>query len=338
MTSNKKVPSHPAYSAILKAMQASGFDWTGEDPTPSRERLDNLPLPPNVVLPDTIMEKKEITIDLQNTGGLQTSSTLNLIITRPLGTENKTIPALIYLFSFSLFLGGGFRFGSFRVAEKFIKEITVKANIAVIFVSYSLAPEVKFPVATEECYSSILWIHQNANELKVDPSKLVVGGDSAGGNLSAVSSLLLKKRGYKDILKGQVLIYPTVDLTTDGYESCELYGDGDYLLSKDHLEYIARTYLGNDYKEKEWNDIRLRPIIATDEELNGLPRALVITAECDVLRDEGEAYAHRLLKAGVKTTAIRSLSASHGFMTAFADTENYIQCLDTISKFITDSF
>ncbi|KAI9309674.1 alpha/beta hydrolase fold-domain-containing protein [Cunninghamella echinulata] len=332
MTSNKKVPPHPTYDAIFKAMRASGFSWIADEPAPYREKLDNLPLPPNVVLPDTLMEKKEITIDLQNTGGLQTSSTLKLIITRPPGTENKNIPALIY------FIRGGFRFGSFRVAEKFIKDITVQANVAVIFVCYSLAPEVKFPVATEECYSSILWIHQHANELKVDSSKLVVGGDSAGGNLSAVSSILLKKRGYKDILKGQILIYPTVDLTTDGYESCELYGGGDYMLSKYELEHITRTYLGNDYKEKEWNDIRLRPIIATDEELSELPRALVITAECDILRDEGEDYAHRLLKAGVKTTAIRSLSASHGFMTAFADTENYIQCLGTITKFINDSF
>ncbi|KAI9302148.1 alpha/beta hydrolase fold-domain-containing protein [Cunninghamella echinulata] len=323
MLHNKKVPTHPAYEAILKAMQASELNWQTTEPAILRGIIESAPVPPNVVLPDTLVEEKEITIDLQNTGGLQNSSTLKLIVTRPPGTENKIIPAFIYL------VGGGFLFGSYRAAEKFIKDLTVQANVAVIFVSYSLAPEVKFPVATEECYSSILWIHQHANELNIDSSKLVVGGDSAGGNLSTVSSILLKKRGHKDILKGQVLMYPYVAFSGDNYESRQIFGDGDYMLSREDLKRIGKAYLG-DIDKKDIDDIRLSPIKATDEELNGLPRALVITAECDVFRDEGEHYAHRLLKAGVKTTAIRSIAAAHGFLTAPVDTENYTQCMDTI--------
>ncbi|CAO3640371.1 unnamed protein product [Cunninghamella echinulata] len=324
MLPNKKVPTHPAYEAILKAMQASEINLQTTESAILRDIIKNTPLPPNVVLPDTLVEEKEITVDLQNTGGLQTSSTLKLIMTRPPGTENKIIPAFIYL------VGK-------EAAEKFIKDLTVQANVAVIFVSYSLAPEVKFPVATEECYSSILWIHQHANELNIDPSKLVIGGDSSGGNLSTVSSILLKKRGHKDILKGQILMYPIVAFNSDEYESRQIFGDGDYLSSREDLKRIEKAYLG-DVDKKDIKDIRLSPIDATDEELNGLPRALVITAECDVVRDEGEHYAHRLLKAGVETTAIRSIAAAHTFLTIPVDTENYIQGMDTICRFINTSF
>ncbi|CAO3640323.1 unnamed protein product [Cunninghamella echinulata] len=311
MTSSKKAPAHPTYDAVFKLV-STGPKWYDLN----LALIDSRPIPPGVVVPETLVEEKEITIDLQDTDGQQTSSNIKLTISRP--------------------LGGGFVFGTFKSSEKFVKDLTVRANVAVIFVDYTLSPEVRFPVAPEECYSSLLWIHQHANELNIDPSKLVVGGDSAGGNLSAVSSILLKKRGHSDILKGQVLIYPTVALTAEGYESRELYGDGDYILSNKDMVYFKKAYLGDNYG-KGIEDIRLSPIIATDEELNGLPRALVITAECDVLRDEGEAYSRRLLKAGVKTTSMRSLGAMHGFITLPLDTENYIHAVQSISNFIHDS-
>ncbi|KAI9305253.1 alpha/beta hydrolase fold-domain-containing protein [Cunninghamella echinulata] len=329
MTTSKKAPAHPTYDAVFKLLSA-GPNWHDLEPVDLRALIDSRPAPPGVVVPETHVEEKEIAIDLQDTDGQQTSSNIKLTISRPLGTEKQTLPAFIYLH------GGGFVFGTFKSSEKFIKDLTVRANVAVIFVDYTLSPEVHFPVAPEECYSSILWIHQHASELNIDPSKLVVGGDSAGGNLSAVSSILLKKRGHSDILKGQVLMYPTVALTAEGYESRELYGDGDYLLSNKDMVYFKKSYLGSNYG-KGIEDVRLSPIIATDEELNGLPRALVITAECDVLRDEGEAYSRRLLKAGVKTTSMRSLGAMHGFITMPLDTENYIHSIQSISNFIHDS-
>ncbi|CAO3610483.1 unnamed protein product [Cunninghamella blakesleeana] len=331
MTTSKKAPAHPAYEAVFKFLRANTPKWSDLDPVSLRALVDARQLPPGVVIPETHVEEKEINIDLQETVGQQSSSTIKLTISRPIGAENQILPAFIYIH------GGGFVFGSFDSTEKFVKDLTIKANAAVIFVDYSLSPEVHFPVAPEESYSSILWIHQHAEELKIDASKLVVGGDSAGGNLSTVSSILLKKRGHGDIIKGQVLMYPTVALTVEGFESREIYGDGDYLLSRSDMDYFRNHYLG-DKAGTGIKDIRLSPLLATDEELTGLPRALVITCECDVLRDEGEEYSRRLLKAGVKTTAIRSMGAMHGFMTMPLETENYLSTLQYISNFIHDSF
>ncbi|KAI9309348.1 alpha/beta hydrolase fold-domain-containing protein [Cunninghamella echinulata] len=329
MAISKKSPAHPTYDAVFKLLSA-GPKWHELEPVDLRALVDNSPLPPGVVIPETLVDEKEIVIGLQETEGQQVSSNIKLIISRPLDTEKQILPAFIYLH------GGGFVTGTFESSKKFVKDLTVRAGVAVIFVSYTLSPEVRFPVAPEECYSSILWIHQHANELNIDPSKLVVGGESAGGNLSAVSSILLKKRGHSDVLKGQVLLYPIISSTGEGYESRGLYGDGDYVLSTKDMEYFKKKYFGNNY-EISVEDIRFSPIIATDEELNGLPRALVITAECDILRDEGEAYSRRLLKAGVKTIAIRSLGAMHGFTMIPLDTENYIHAIQSIANFIHSS-
>ncbi|CAO3621230.1 unnamed protein product [Cunninghamella echinulata] len=322
MTISKKSPAHPTYDAVFKLL-STGPKWHELEPVDLRALVDNNPLPPGVVLPETIIEEKEIAVSLQETNGQKTSSNIKLVISRPLGTEKQSLPAFIYLH------GGGLVTGTFESSEKFVKDLTVGAGVAVIFVNYTLSPEVRFPVEPEECYSSILWIHQHASELNIDPSKLVVGGDSAGGNLSAVSSILLKKRGH-------ILLYPIVASTGEGYESRELYGDGDYILSTKNLAYFKKAYFGDNYEEGI-EDIRFSPIITSDEELNGLTRALVITAECDILRDEEEAYSRRLLKAGVKTTSMRSLGAMHGFTMIPLDTENYIHAVQSISNFIHNS-
>ncbi|CAO3610479.1 unnamed protein product [Cunninghamella blakesleeana] len=314
MTISKKAPALPIYESIFKLSKSAGPSWTELDPITIRTISDSFPLPPGVVIPETHVEEREINIDLQETAGQQSSSTIKLTISRP--------------------LGGGFVFGSFRTSEKFIKDLTVMANVAVIFVDYSLSPEVHFPVAPEESYSSVLWIHQHAGELKIDASKLIVGGDSAGGNLAAVMPLLLKNRGYNDILKGHVLMYPCLEPNVVETESRELYGDGDYFSSRADIDFYMKHYLGDYQFGKGIKDIRLSPFIATNEELTGLPPALVITSECDALRDEGEEYARHLSKAGVKTTAIRAIGTMHSFLTMPIDTDIYISSIQSISNFI----
>ncbi|CAO3610475.1 unnamed protein product [Cunninghamella blakesleeana] len=333
MTYNKKVPAHPAYEPMIKAMNDARPGWFKSDPAALRQISNNVILPPGIKLADTLVEEKVVTVDLQDVDDdQQTSSTLTLTISRPLDTENKSVPAFIYLH------GGGFIVGSYKVSEHFIKDLTVNANAAVITVDYSLAPEAKFPIAVEECFSTLLWIHQHAEDLKIDASRLFVGGDSAGGNLAAVSALLLKKRGHGNVLKGQVLMYPVVSKHLEKNESTELYGQGGYILNYTDMEYVRQEYLGDKYSGKEFNDTRFSPLFATDEELKGLPSSLIITGECDLLRDEGEEYARRLVNAGVDATGIRYIGAPHGFLTAMINSSIYRQAVDTISKFINTSF
>ncbi|KAI9494765.1 putative lipase protein, partial [Zychaea mexicana] len=176
----------------------------------------------------------------------------------------------------------------------------------VIFVNYSLAPEVRHPVALEECYDTLEWIAKNGASINVDTSKLVVAGDSAGGNLTTVLSMLDKKRGLNAI-KYQVLYYPVTDanFSTGSYNQ---FQEGYYLTRK-MMEWFWNQYVP---EEKDRRDITAAPLHASDEDLKGLPPAFVMTAEADVLRDEGEAYARKLVAAGVQVTAVRVLGLIHG--------------------------
>ncbi|KAI8334564.1 alpha/beta hydrolase fold-domain-containing protein [Chlamydoabsidia padenii] len=275
---------------------------------------------------------KEIPTTAENGTGKVT-----LTLVRPKGSENNTLPVAIY------FHGGGWILGSFKVSEKLIKDLVVKAHIALIYVEYSLSPQVKYPVALEECYSSVLWVHENASSLNVDPSNLTVFGDSAGGNLTAAISILLKKRGHNGVIKKQLLLYPAVAYTRDEYDSFKNYGQGDYILSHKAMSNMASLYHDEKHKTKHgawWTfspkDVLSCPLLATDEELKDLPRCLTITAECDVLRDEGEHYARRLTEVGVDSCAVRVLEAMHGFTTMPLDTPQYRQALTLMTAFVNE--
>jgi acetyl esterase len=204
------------------------------------------------------------------------------------------------------FHGGGWVIGTIDTHDVPVRQLAKRVPAVVVSVEYRLAPEHPFPAAPEDCYAATAWVASNIGQYGGDGSRLAVGGDSAGGNLAAVVAQMARERGGPAIAY-QLLIYPAVDarMTT---ASITENGDG-YLLTKGFMEWFYGHYLP---KESDADDPRASP--ARAESLAGLPPALVLTAEFDPLRDEGEAYAAALRKAGVDATAKRYDGMIHGFM------------------------
>ena len=209
--------------------------------------------------------------------------------------------------------GGGWVVGDLDSADPSARHLCVGANCVVVSVDYRLAPETKFPGAAEDCYAATQWLAANAASLNVDGSRIAVGGDSAGGNLAAVVSLMSRDRGGCEIAY-QLLVYP---VTERNFETVSYLDNGEgYQLSRDGMIWYWDHYLASD---ADAANPYAAPMQASS--LSGLPPALVITAEFDPLRDEGEAYAQRLAEAGVPTTCTRYDGMIHGFygMSAMVD-------------------
>ena len=209
-------------------------------------------------------------------------------------------PALVYLH------GGGWVVGTTDSYQASSRALANATGAKVFFPTYRMAPEYKYPVPVEDCYAAVQWIAENAASLDVDPRKIVVGGDSAGGNLSAAVALMARDRGGP-ALAFQLLLYPVTDhrFDTGSYKE---FATG-YLLEGTDMPWFWDHYLPN---AKAGQEPYASPLRADD--LSGLPPALVMTAECDVLRDEGEAYAAKMQAAGVSVTLSRYEGAIHGFM------------------------
>jgi acetyl esterase len=202
--------------------------------------------------------------------------------------------------------GGGWVLGDLETHDATCRRLANASDCIVVAVDYRLAPEHKFPAAVEDCYAAALWAAENAASLGVDAARVAVAGDSAGGNLAAVVSLLGKQRGGPP-LAHQALICPVTDFDFQR-PSYQENAEG-YLLTRQAMEWFWRQYLNDD---AEGADPLASPLRAPD--LRGLPPATVITAEYDPLRDEGEVYAERLAQAGVPTTCVRYLGQIHGFI------------------------
>jgi acetyl esterase len=209
-------------------------------------------------------------------------------------------PALVY------FHGGGWVICDLDTHEVQCSAIARRSAAVVISVDYRLAPEHKFPAAVTDCYAATVWAASNAERLGIDPRRISVGGDSAGGNLAAVVSL--KSRDENGPAIGlQVLVYPVTDLSSFATGSYREFAEG-YDLTKAAMEWFRELYLRS---AEDGRNPHASPLLARD--LRGLPPALVITAECDPLRDEGEAYAKRLQDAGVPVTLTRYAGMIHPF-------------------------
>lgn len=208
-------------------------------------------------------------------------------------------PVLIY------FHGGGFVSGNLETHGPLCRTLANKVGCIVVAVDYRLAPEHKFPAAVDDAYAVTQWVASNASEINGDSTRIAVGGDSAGGNLAAVVALIARDRGGPTLVY-QVLIYPVTDATQSS-PSYEEYREG-YLLSKKDMIWYFNHYLPSDADRK---NPYLSPLWASD--VKDLPPALVITAEYDPLRDEGEAYATRLKEAGVPVVCSRYNGMIHGF-------------------------
>ena len=204
------------------------------------------------------------------------------------------------------FHGGGFIYGDIDTHDVVCRGIAQCALCAVVSVDYRLAPEHRFPAAVEDAFAATTWVAANAAALGIDPARLVVAGDSAGGNLAAVVAITARERGAP-ALAMQVLVYPTTDFAAET-ASISRFAEG-YLLTRESIRWVKRTYLRDDRHALDW---RASPLRAGD--FSRLPAAYIITAGFDPLRDEGRAYAERLAQAGVAVTHECFEGQVHGFL------------------------
>jgi acetyl esterase len=212
----------------------------------------------------------------------------------------RPLPALLYFF------GGGWVLGTIDTADGVSRSLANSTGALVIVAGYRLAPEHPFPAAIDDCYAALRWVAGHADEVGADPARLAVGGDSAGGNLAAGVTLLARSDGPP--LVGQLLVYPNTDQLADD-ESMRA-ADDPFLFNRHSVAWYRQHYLAD---AGDAANPLASPLRA--ESLAGLPPALVITAEYDPLRDQGEAYARRLSDAGVQVELSRYPGTAHGFFT-----------------------
>jgi len=229
------------------------------------------------------------------------SAQVSLRILRPQHAQTP-LPVIVYIH------GARWVFGSPRTHDRLVRELAVGAGAAVVFPMYRLCPEVRYPTALEECYMAARWVARHGQEHGLDAERLAVAGDSAGGNMATVITLLSRERGEPDI-RLQLLFYPVTDATFDT-PSYHQFAEG-YHLRRDAMMWFWEQYTRH---SGERNEITASPLRASTQQLRGLPPALIITAEADVLRDEGEAYANKLRQAGVRVTAARFQGTIHDFV------------------------
>jgi acetyl esterase len=211
-------------------------------------------------------------------------------------------PVIVYVH------GAGWVFGNRHTHDRLARELAVGAEAVLVFPNYSLSPESRFPTAIEEIYAVTLWLQEHGAGMGLDPSRLAIAGDSVGGNMAAAVTLLAKERGAPRIER-QLLFYPVTDARFDTASYSE-FAEG-YSLRRDSMMWFWDQYLPH---PGDRHQITASPLRANLTQLSGLPTALIVTAEADVLRDEGEAYAGKLREAGVRVTAVRYQGIIHDFM------------------------
>ncbi len=214
---------------------------------------------------------------------------------------SSPFPVLVYLH------GGGWVICDLDTHDSLCRSLTNRAHCVVASVDYRLAPEHKFPAAVEDAYAATQWVARNANRINGDPTRIAVGGDSAGGNLAAVVAIMARDHNGPGLVY-QLLIYPPTDISSADTDSHRDYAEG-YFLNRGDGEWFCDKYLT--CAADRFNPL-VSPLLAPD--LSHLPPALVITAEFDVLRDDGELYAQRLKKSGVPVTYTCYKGMIHGFM------------------------
>ncbi|MFD5863224.1 alpha/beta hydrolase [Streptomyces chartreusis] len=260
-------------------------------PEGARKVLDDLQAAP-VEKPD--VEEKWITVPA-DVGDVQVR------IVKPVGSQGS-LPVVLYVH------GGGWVLGDAGTHDRLVRELAVGANVAVAFVEYDRSPEAKYPVAIEQAYATAQWITAKGAEEGLDASRLAVAGDSVGGNMTAALTLMAKQRGDVTFVH-QSLYYPVTD-ASQNTESYREFADGPFLTAK-AMAWFWDCYTTDSAQRAE---ITASPLRASLEDLRGLPPALVIVDQNDVLRDEGEAYAAKLIQAAVPTMSIRINGTLHDFM------------------------
>jgi acetyl esterase len=244
--------------------------------------------------------KRDVDIDDTSVPG-GPSGEVSVRIIRPKGTTG-TLPVIVYMH------GAGWVFGNNATHDRLIRELADGAGAARVFPNYGLSPEVHYPHALEEGYAVLRWIADHGAETNLDGSRIAIAGDSVGGNMSAALTLIAKERSGPE-LAAQALFYPVTDASFDT-DSYDQFAEG-YFLRRDGMQWFWDQYAPD---EAQRDEVTASPLRATTDQLAGLPPALVITAEADVLRDEGEAYGRKLREAGVDVSATRYEGVIHDFM------------------------
>lgn len=226
---------------------------------------------------------------------------VSIRIIKPKGSK-EALPVVMY------FHGGGWVLGGKDTHDRLVREIANGANAAVVFVNFTPSPEAKYPTPIEEAYAATKYIAENGKNFSLDGSRLAVVGDSVGGNMAAAVLLMAKERGGPKI-DYQVLFYPVTDANFDT-PSYQQFATGIWL-TREAMKWFWDNYLPDKEARKQPT---ASPLQASIEQLKGQPPALIITGENDVLRDEGEEYAHKLIQAGVNVTAVRYMGTIHDFV------------------------
>lgn len=221
-------------------------------------------------------------------------------IVRPEGAKGA-LPAVVYLH------GGGWVMGDRNTHDHLIRELSAQSGAAVVFVEYVNAPEIRYPDNNEQAYAALEYVAAHGAHLGIDPARIAVAGDSAGGNMAIALTLMAKERKGPRIAH-QLLFYPVTDDVSDNASYRE-FGNGPFLTRK-AMDY----FLAANFPAERRGDVLAFPLKASVEELKGLPSATVIVAENDLLREEGEAYGRKLLQAGVPVTSTRYNGTIHDFV------------------------
>lgn len=276
--------------AFLKTLNSAGGKPLEElAPRDARAVLTNLQASVKVDLPPAQVSELSITQDGQK---------IDLTIVRP-AAEKETVPVFMF------FHGGGWVLGDFPTHERIVRDLVASSGAAAVFVNYTPSPEAHYPVAINQAYAATQWVSEFGREINVDGRRLAVVGNSVGGNMAAVVSLMAKDKGGPDI-RFQALMWPVTDAYFDT-QSYQEFSEGRFLTTN-MMKWFWDCYT---IDPNERAEIYASPLRGMTEELRGLPPALVQTAGNDVLRDEGEEYARKLDAAGVDVIAVRYSGMIH---------------------------
>ena len=275
---------------FLKALEG-GQPLEQMPPAAARAVLADAQAGAKVALPAADVSQKTVTLD---------GKPVTLTIVRPAGAKG-TLPAFMF------FHGGGWVLGDFPTHERLVRDLVAGSGAAAVFVNYAPSPEAGYGIAIQQAYAATRWVAAHGKDIQVDGSRLAVAGNSVGGNMAAVVSLMAKDQGGP-ALKAQVLLWPVTDanFNTPSYQQ---FADGHFL-TKNLMVWFWDNYTRDAAARK---DIHAAPLQASLDQLKGLPPTLIQTAEFDVLRDEGEAYGRKLDAAGVDVKTVRYNGMIHDF-------------------------
>lgn len=285
----------PAAQALADSLTAAGGPPLYTlSPTDARAVLDRLQAG-DVAMPPAAVESHTIA------GG--PAGEISITVVRPVGADGS-LPAVVYTH------GGGWVLGNFATHERLVRDLTAQSGAAFVFVNYTLSPEAHYPMAIEQVYATMRWVAERGAEVGLDGHRLAVAGDSVGGNMTAAVTLMAKERAGP-VIRYQALLYPVTNSAFDT-STYDQFADGPWL-TREAMRWFWDAYAPEVVRRTEST---ASPLLASLEQLRGLPPALVITDEADVLRDEGEDYAARLRAAGVPVTLVREPGLVHGFLGA----------------------